>query len=70
LQDDEQDRKKLSIGNNDSSDQHSRRAKPSRSSKAPVEFLTVPEGVTGIKDSPDEKEEAEADLNNILESAY
>ena len=55
---------------NNASDQFSSRAKPGRSSKAPVEFLTVPEGVTGIKDSPDQKEETEANLNDISEGAY
>ena len=70
LRDDEQNGKKFGMGYNNASDQFSSRAKPGRSSKAPVEFLTVPACVTGIKDSPDQKEEAEADLNDVPEGAY
>jgi len=45
LHNDEQNGKKLGMGHNSAADQFSSRAKSGRSSKAPVEFLTVPEGV-------------------------
>ena len=57
LQDDQQNGKQLGMGHNNASDQFSSGTKPGRSSKAPVEFFTVPEGVTRIEDSPDQKEE-------------
>ena len=70
LHNDEQNGKKFGMGCNNASDQLSSRAKPGRSSKASEEFLTMPEGVTGIEDSPDQKEEAEANLNDISKDAY